>query len=53
MKLRLDPITGIILAVLIGWGWNQATSKPICQVEETHNGKTVLVPKYCEDVLDK
>ncbi len=23
-----------------------------CQVEETHNGKLVLVPKLCSDVLE-
>ena len=41
-------------AVLLGWAWNTATAPgPVCQVQEQHQGKTVLVPRPCADVLPK
>lgn len=52
MILRMEPITAIIVAVILGWGWTQLMHEgPICQVQEVHEGKTVLVPKLCSDVI--
>ena len=54
MIVRLEPITAIVVAVLLGWAWNTATAPgPVCQVQEQHQGKTVLVPRPCADVLPK
>jgi hypothetical protein len=52
MIVRLEPITAIVVAVLLGWAWNTATAPgPVCQVQEQHQGKTVLVPHPCDKVL--
>ena len=54
MIVRLEPITAIVAAVLLGWAWNTATAPgPVCQVQEQHQGKTVLVSRPCADVLPK
>jgi len=35
MIVRLEPITAIVVAVLLGWAWNTATAPgPVCQVQE-------------------
>lgn len=49
----MTTIVTIILSVLASWGWSEATTdnEPICQVEEVHNGQTVLVPKKCNKVF--
>ncbi|MEZ8238633.1 MULTISPECIES: hypothetical protein [Vibrio] len=52
MKLYIEPISAILLSILLGWGWSKITSEPICQVEEVHNEQKVLIPKYCNEVLD-
>lgn len=52
MIVRLEPITAIVVAVLLGWAWNTATAPgPVCQVQEVHQGKTILVPRPCAEVL--
>ncbi|HDX8614907.1 TPA: hypothetical protein RQN55_001047 [Aeromonas dhakensis] len=52
MIVRLEPITAIVVAVLLGWAWNTATAPgPVCQVQEVHQGKTVLVPYPCDKVM--
>ena len=51
MKLRLDPITVVVVSILLGWGWYEIVDEPICDVKEIHNGKEVLVPYKCVDVL--
>ena len=54
MKLKMEPITAIIISVLIGWGWYKVTDPgPICQVQEQIDGKTVFVPKPCADLIRK
>ena len=52
MIVHLEPITAIIIAVLLGWGWAEITDPgPICQVQEQHHGKTVLAPQRCTEAL--
>lgn len=54
MKVRMDPISIIIVSLLIGWGFNHVTAKSdrqVCQVEEVHNGQKVMVPHYCDEVI--
>lgn len=52
MKVRMEPITAIIISVLIGWGWYKVTDPgPICQEQEQIDGKTVFVPKPCADLI--
>ena len=29
MIVRLEPITAIVVAVLLGWAWNTATAAPL------------------------
>lgn len=51
MKLKMEPITVIVLSVLIGWGWYKVTDPgPICQVQEQIQGKSVLVPIPCKEL---
>lgn len=51
MKVRMGPITAIVISVLIGWGWYKVTDPgPICQVQEQIDGKTVFVPVACKDL---
>lgn len=52
MKLRIDPVVTVCISILLAWGWAELMNEPVCQVEETHNGKLVLVPKLCSDVLE-
>jgi len=50
--VRLEPITASVVAVMLGWAWNTATAPwPVCQVQEVHQGKTILVPRPCAEVL--
>ena len=51
MKLRLEPISAIIISILLGWGWHQATNKPVCYVHETIDNQTVVKPVLCEDIF--
>ena len=52
MIVRLEPITAIVAAVLLGWAWTTATAPgPVCQVQEQHHGKTVLAPQRCTEAL--
>ena len=54
MIVRLEPVTAIVVAVLLGWAWNTATATgPVCQVQEVHLGKTILVPRPYAEVLPK
>lgn len=54
MKLKMEPITVIVLSVLIGWGWYKVTDPgPICQVQEQIQGKSVLVPIPCKELGEK
>ena len=54
MIVHLEPITAIVVAVLLGWAWNTATAPgPVCQVQEQIDGKTVFVPRPCSDILTK
>lgn len=52
MKLRIEPITLILVSILLSWGWSEATKEDrvVCQVQEEIKGKTVLVPKYCDEI---
>lgn len=46
MIVRLEPITAIVFAGLLGWEWNAATAPgPVCQVQEVHHSKTILVQR--------
>ncbi|SDH62718.1 hypothetical protein SAMN04488136_12233 [Vibrio xiamenensis] len=53
MKVKADPLTIGLMVGVIMWGWNKMTAEPICNVIETHNGKEILVPYHCEDVINK
>lgn len=54
MIVRMEPITAIVISVLIGWGWYKVTDPgPICQVQEQIQGKTVLVPVPCKELEEK
>lgn len=53
MKLRLEPITGIIIAIVLGWGWTEVVTddRPVCFLElQTKEDRTYHKPVYCEDL---
>lgn len=52
MRLRLEPITAIIVAVVLGWGWNEAVTddRPICQLKVDNGDLVYYKPVYCEDL---
>jgi hypothetical protein len=52
MKLMLEPITAIVVAVLLGWGWNEVVTddRPICQLEVSNGEVTYHKPVHCEDL---
>ena len=53
MKLRLEPITAIIVSVLLGWGWTKATSQPTCEVQTKTESGQVIVEYYPQEYCDK
>ncbi len=52
MKVKADPLTIGLMVGVIMWGWNKMTADPICNVVETHQGKEILVPYRCDDVIN-
>lgn len=50
MKLRIDPISLIVISILAGWAWYEATNEPVCYVNETVDGKEVIKPVYCKNI---
>lgn len=54
MKLRLEPITAIVVSILLGWGFQQAVSKPTCEIQtQTADGKVVVetyYQEYCDEI---
>ncbi|MFB9134031.1 hypothetical protein M1D72_15280 [Vibrio sp. AK197] len=52
MKVKADPLTVGLMVGVIMWGWNKMTAEPICNVVEKHEGKEVLVPYQCKDVIN-
>jgi glycerate-2-kinase len=54
MKLRIEPITAIVVSILLGWSFNQITSKPTCEIQtQTADGKVIVetyYQEYCDEI---
>lgn len=52
MILRIEPITTVIIAILLGWGWTQVTTdhRPICYQQLSNENVVYHKPVYCEDL---
>ena len=54
MKLYMEPITAIIVSVLLGWGWWEVMDDgPVCYVQEQIEGQTVYRPVPCSDLTEE
>ena len=47
MKVRLDPISIVVLSILLGWGWTELTTEPICEKQIERNGVMYTIPVKC------
>ncbi|MDX1300888.1 hypothetical protein [Photobacterium sp.] len=47
MKVKMDPLTVVIVSILLGWGWTEVTRKPICQQEIMKDGVKYTMPVSC------
>tara|TARA_Y100000588_G_scaffold367345_1_gene433935 strand:- start:3705 stop:3875 length:171 start_codon:yes stop_codon:yes gene_type:complete len=47
MKIKLDPISVIIVSILLGWGWTELTTEPVCQQEIIKNDVKYTMPVSC------
>ncbi|MBD8514303.1 hypothetical protein L6J37_01770 [Photobacterium sp. WH77] len=50
MKVRLDPIALIVVSILLGWGWTEVTTEPVCQQEMVQQGVRYTIPIKCSDI---
>lgn len=52
MILRVEPITTVIIAILLGWAWTQVTTdhRPICYQQLSDENVVYHKPVYCEDL---
>ncbi|MCM0147695.1 hypothetical protein [Photobacterium galatheae] len=50
MKVRLDPIALIVVSIILGWGWTEMTTEPICQQEMMQQGVRYTIPIKCSDI---
>ncbi|NGZ18021.1 hypothetical protein G6Z94_11790 [Vibrio aestuarianus] len=50
MVLRLDPIAIVILSILMGWGWTELTTEPICEKQIERNGEQYIIPIKCATI---
>ena len=48
MKARIDPITVVIVSILLGWGWTELTTEPVCEQEVVREGVTYTIPIKCD-----
>ncbi|WP_158161250.1 hypothetical protein [Grimontia hollisae] len=52
MKARMDPLTVVIVSILLGWGWTKLTHEPVCQKHIIKDGVTYEMPVYCDTIPD-
>lgn len=52
MKTRMEPLTIVIVSILLGWGWTQMTNEPICYLIEESNEQEVIRPVKCSDLSE-
>lgn len=51
MIVRTEPVTAIIVAVLLGWDWVVITdSGHICMVKQRIDGGEMYKPVKCSDI---
>ena len=51
MILRMEPVTAIIVAVLLSWAWGAITDDgPICMVKQSIDGVEMYKPVKCSDI---
>ncbi|MGF1723093.1 hypothetical protein [Photobacterium nomapromontoriensis] len=50
MKARIDPIAIVIISLLLGWGWTELTSEPVCEEQEVRDGVTYIIPVECDTI---
>ncbi|WP_215407610.1 hypothetical protein [Vibrio gigantis] len=44
-------IEAIVLSILLGWGWTELTTEPVCQQEIIKQGVKYSVPVNCSVVI--
>lgn len=50
MKLKIDPLSVVIVSILLGWGWTELTTEPVCQKEVIQNDVKYTIPVNCSVV---
>ncbi len=40
-------IEAIVLSILLGWGWTEITTEPVCQQEVIKSGVKYTMPVNC------
>ena len=50
MIVKVDPVTIVILSILLSWGWTEITTEPICKEEVIKQGVKYSVPIKCSEI---
>lgn len=50
MKVRMDPISIVVLSILLGWGWTELTTEPVCEKQIERDGVMYTIPVQCDTI---
>lgn len=50
MKTKIDPITFVILSILLSWGWTKLTHEPACKQKIIKQEVEYIIPVDCDTV---
>lgn len=50
MKARIDPITIVVISILLGWGWTELTHEPVCEQSVVRQGSEYTIPIHCDTI---
>lgn len=53
MRLKVDPISIVIISVLLGWGWMEVTAQDTCQITEQITPNLSITDTYTQEYCDK